>query len=129
MPNSTNTVVVVEDEPQILEAIGLVLECHGWTVISYANGEDFLRDINSLEPDCVLLDAYLSGMNASEVVKRIARPVELKPLDIIIITAHSDSREVELLKGQGITKVLKKPVTEQSLLDALDPYKNTVKAS
>lgn len=116
------TVIVVEDNLQILDAVSLVLECHGWRVLTFDNGEEFLEGLSLLEPDCILLDPHLPGINGAEVVRRITRPDSLKPLSIIILTAHPGSDEIALLQQQGISQVLLKPVTEAALLEALEPF-------
>lgn len=117
--NVKKLIAVVEDDELVLDAIGLVLESNGWGVASFQNGESFLASLDGIRPDVLLLDPHLPGINGAEVLHLMRADARLDGVKVVIITAHSNGSEVEALRKAGVGQVLLKPITEQTLLDAL----------
>jgi len=110
-------IAVVDDEESIRKALTRLLLSAGLDVATFASGVKFLESIQTHRPDCVVLDLHMPVMNGFEVQARLA--VSVKPVPVVIITGN-DSTETHdrALAGRPIA-YLRKPVDEQTLLDAI----------
>ena len=91
-------VLLVDDEPDFVEAMSLWLESKGYCVAVASNGEKAIRMIKEQAPHIVFLDIKMPGMDGIETLKRIR--VFNKKLPVIIITAYAD--EEKFLKSQQL---------------------------
>lgn len=88
------TVLVVDDDPDILGAIRLTLEYEGYTVVTSLKGEyaQNLHDGNGGLPDLIILDILLSGTDGRLICKQLKRQEDTGHIPIVMISAHSDAR-------------------------------------
>ena len=100
------TVLIVEDEPSIAETIAYLLRGDGFDVVIAHTGPAGLRAFQTLEPDLILLDLMLPGLNGLEVCRTIRRTSNVP---IIMVTARA--AEVEKVVGleAGADDYLTKP--------------------
>lgn len=115
--NHELTVFVVDDDPNVCEALALVMKSVGLAVESYVSAEDFLRAYDPRRPGCLVLDVRMPGMGGLALQELIAaRGIDLP---IIFITGHADVRmSVRAMKGQAF-EFLEKPFSDQELLDRI----------
>lgn len=111
-------VLVVEDESITRMDIAMMLEDNGYEVIAQAsNGEVALEKTFSLNPDLIIMDIKmpkLNGLKASEIIsKKLHTP-------ILILTAYSQREYIERAKQANIMGYLVKPITEASLIPAVE---------
>ena len=108
----------MDDEEAIRKALMRLLRSAGLDVEAFPSGVDFLDSIPTHQPDCVVLDLHMPGMDGFEIQSRLAKLGQ--PVPVVIITGH-DSTETQdrALAGQPIA-YLRKPVDDQTLLDAID---------
>ena len=65
-------IAIIDDFLDILEAIKMVLEGNGWDVQTYTAGSTFLADIDAgYQPNCIVLDPHLPGINGCEVAQAL----------------------------------------------------------
>jgi len=88
---SGNKILVVDDEPDIIELIGLYLEREGYDVLSTDNGEDALRITQEMKPELILLDIQLKSLDGLEVCQRIR---EHSNVPILFISCKSDDTDI-----------------------------------
>ncbi len=81
-------VLIVEDEPAILESLQFLLARSGWTVESARDGEAALRAVRSLRPRMVLLDIMLPKRSGFDVLKAIRADPSLRSTAVVILTAR-----------------------------------------
>lgn len=81
-------VLIVEDEPAILESLQFILERSGWTVDVARDGEAALRAVRSLRPRMVLLDIMLPKRSGFDVLKSIRSDRSLQSTAVVILTAR-----------------------------------------
>jgi two-component system OmpR family response regulator len=81
-------VLIVEDEPAILESLQFILERSGWTVDVARDGEAALRAVRSLRPRMVLLDIMLPKRSGFDVLKSIRADASLRSTSVVILTAR-----------------------------------------
>ena len=88
------TILVVEDEPEIVELLRSYLERDGHRVLTAADGEAAIREVEAATPDLVVLDLMLPRLDGWEVSRRIRA---LMPVPIIMLTARD--REEDKIRG------------------------------
>jgi DNA-binding response OmpR family regulator len=116
MPSEPPSIVVVEDDASMSQAIERVLQAGGFTAVRFASAEAVLED--AATADGLVLDIHLPGMSGFELYRRLVRSG--KALPVIFITARDEPgvrEEAEGLGGAG--SYLPKPFSGRDLLDAL----------
>jgi two-component system, OmpR family, alkaline phosphatase synthesis response regulator PhoP len=109
-------VIIVEDEPDISEALGYSLTHEGYRVWSEVDGRRGLDLIRQKTPDLVLLDLMLPGLEGMEVCRQIKSDPVLKGTCIIMVTAKSDESDVLVGLGFGADDYVTKPFKTRELL-------------
>ncbi|CAG0994447.1 MAG: response regulator [Candidatus Methanoperedens sp.] len=113
--NSTKKVMVVDDEPDTLELVKLVLESGGFEAVLANNGKEALDQIAALRPDLVLLDIMMPDMDGWDVFRKIK---EKDPgIPIAILTAKAQN--IDKLLGLHVLKAddyITKPFGKNELI-------------
>jgi CheY-like chemotaxis protein len=112
MPN----VLVVDDEPSLVQFVGMVLEQNGYTVLQASNGVEALMVYSSYHTrvDVVLTDVQMPGMNGIELAKRFRA---LNPLVRILLMSGYVPDDLEIPPG---LMLLEKPFMPKQLIRALE---------
>jgi CheY-like chemotaxis protein len=110
-----NTVLVIDDDQDICNAICAVLEGAGFSTATAANGKEGLAMLSGLEPrpSLVLLDLWMPEMSGWDFHDRVSHDRELRCIPIIIMTVYG--RE----DAPGSLKWLRKPIDVETLLEAV----------
>jgi two-component system KDP operon response regulator KdpE len=87
------TILVVDDEKEILRALQRSLSAHGYKVLTATNGEEAIEAVNRLHPDLVLLDLLLPGISGLEVCRRIRACSDIPILVLSVKDAERDKVE------------------------------------
>lgn len=117
------TILVVDDEPDILKIIAFKLEVAGFKVIKAKDGEKALSYIKKRRPNLILLDLLLPGIDGYEVFKIIKKDNRLKNIPIILIPATENIKSVnEKLKSFCIDSLLLKPFEFDDLLKEVNKF-------
>jgi FixJ family two-component response regulator len=106
---------VLDDEPQFGKALARLLKTHGFEVVTYTRGEEFLEACASRLPNCVLLDLHMPGLSGFEVLERIA----VRQVPAIVITGHDQPGNAQRVRALGGLNYFLKPVNESQLLAAI----------
>ncbi|HYZ33872.1 MAG TPA: response regulator transcription factor [Crenalkalicoccus sp.] len=111
------TVVVIDDDPAVREALGGLLRSVGFEVKLLASVGDFLDAGRPDGPACLVLDVRLPGQSGLDLQRHLAS-AEVR-IPIIFVTGHGDiPMSVQAMKG-GAVEFLTKPFRDQDLLDAV----------
>jgi len=112
------TIFIVDDDSHVREAIRAVLEEDGRTVEAYSTCEAFLEAYRPGRGACLLIDAYLPGMNGLELLQWLRGAGHRLPA--IMITGNSDvPMAVQAMKA-GALDFIEKPIGGSELLDSID---------
>lgn len=103
-------VLVVDDDPPILDLLELSLSLDGHTVIRASDGAEGLRLARERNPDLVILDAMMPEMDGLEVARQIRLDEALQELPIIMLTAKSQEQDVWRGWQCGVDSYLTKPL-------------------
>ena len=109
-------ILVIEDEPDILEVIQYNLEREGHKVIACRNGEQGLSRIRTDNPDLVVLDLMLPGMDGVEVCRQVKSDPVTRSIPIIMVTAKGEESDIVLGLGIGADDYLSKPFSPRELV-------------
>jgi len=113
----SKTVLIVDDEPNIVVPIEFLMEQNGYSVLVAGSGEEALEIIAKYKPDLVLLDIMLPGIDGYEVCEIIRLDPELRAMKIIFLTAKG--RDVDVAKGMvlGADAYVIKPFSNAEILE------------
>jgi two-component system phosphate regulon response regulator PhoB len=110
------TVLVVDDEGDILELIRYNLEKEGYVVRTVTTGEEALVEAERLLPDCVILDLMLPGVDGMEVCRRLKQRKEIRRIPVIMLTAKSEDSDVVTGLEIGADDYITKPFSPKVLI-------------
>ncbi|NLM35920.1 MAG: response regulator transcription factor [Clostridiales bacterium] len=109
-------ILVVDDEDNILELLKFNLENNSYKVVTASNGDEALKLARSEEPNLILLDLMLPGLDGYELCKEIRRDVNLSHTPIIMITAKSEELDKILGLELGADDYITKPFSIREML-------------
>jgi len=109
-------ILIVDDEPNIVLALELIMGKAGFEVQTVDDGEKAMHAIAEFRPDLVLLDIMMPKMGGYEVCQRIRSDASLKNIRIIMLTAKD--RDVEKEKGMvlGVDSYMTKPFSTREVV-------------
>jgi DNA-binding response OmpR family regulator len=121
--NDTETkhIICIEDEPEMIDLIRLILGRRGFNVIGAAGGKEGLEKVKQEPPDLILLDLMMPDMDGWEVYQQIKADEKTKNIPVIVVTAKAQS--IDKVLGLHIAKVddyIAKPFSPQELLASVD---------
>ncbi len=116
---STHTILVVDDEQDLLDLIEYNLKKEGFKVLKAENGVEAIETAKELNPDLILLDIMMPKMDGLEVCQKMRSDSELRHIPIIFLTARGDEKtEVESL-DLGADDYITKPISTTKLISRI----------
>ena len=109
-------IVIIEDEPDILEVLSYNLKREGFEVFTAINGTLGLSVIEKELPDLVLLDLMLPGMDGIEICSTIKKNPVTQKILIIMVTAKGEESDIVLGLGVGADDYISKPFSPKELV-------------
>ena len=113
------TVMVVEDEPDLMLTFRIVLRTAGYDVIEASSGEEALSVLGEVLPDAVILDLRLPGMDGWQVLSEIRGGEEPPAVPILIASANAGLCEQVRANELGCSELLGKPFSPEQLRESL----------
>ena len=118
LPHIRGIVLVVEDQAELRQAIGELLEEEGFRVELAGDGSQAVADASREEPDVVLMDLRLPGADGLEAVQQIKALVP--QAQFIVHSWYMDPATSKLMESEGIYRFLAKGTASQSILRAVE---------
>lgn len=110
MTDQKHTILLVDDENDLLEIVGSILEIEGYTVIT-ANSVDLaIERIASVLPDIIISDITMPGKTGFDFLAYVRSQHQLQNIPFIFLTAHADIESIKTGKELGIDDYMTKPV-------------------
>lgn len=103
----TKHILLVEDEPNIIESLTFLLERAGFTVRSEQDGAQAMSRILDLKPDLVILDVMLPNRSGFDILRDIRNLANSPP--VLILTAKGQARDRQTAEELGVTQFMTKP--------------------
>jgi FixJ family two-component response regulator len=110
-------IAIVDDDPGVRQALDRLLRSAGYSVATFASGEEFLGRGRDCLIDCLVLDLHLGGMTGIELEE--ALNAQGIGLPVVFITAHHDGGVRLRLEQTHAGAVLQKPFEDDALLNAI----------
>jgi len=122
MNNTTvRHIVCIEDEPEMIELIQLILNRRGFEVHGASGGKEGLKMARETLPDLVLLDLMMPDMDGWEVYQQMKAEESTRNIPVIVVTAKAQN--IDKVLGLHIAKVddyIAKPFGPQELIDSVE---------
>lgn len=120
MPTHAQTrVLIVEDEPHIVEALTFLLAREGFAVDALADGAAALEAVTRNPPAVLVLDVMLPGMNGFDILRRIRAAPGLAALPVLMLTAKGQRRDREVAEAAGASRFIAKPFSNTEVVAAV----------
>jgi DNA-binding response OmpR family regulator len=122
MEQQAKKILVVDDDPDILDALQFMLEDAGYEVKTTEKGEyaENLRNTNGGLPDVIILDVLLSGKDGRLICQKLKSQEETKHIPIIMISAHPNAKHS--VSAVGADDFMAKPFDMDDLLATIAKY-------
>ncbi len=118
-------ILCIEDEPEMVDLIRLILERRGFKVEGASGGTEGIRKVRELHPDLVLLDLMMPDLDGWEVYQHMKADETSRDIPVIVVTAKAQS--IDKVLGLHIAKVddyISKPFSPQDLLASVEKIFN-----
>lgn len=112
-------VLLIEDEPNIIEAIRFLLSRDGWTVHTHSNGIDAVDEVARVGPDLLVLDMMLPGRSGMDILRDLRADAATERLPVLMLTARGQNRDRELAEKAGVNRFMTKPFSNSEVLEAV----------
>jgi two-component system, OmpR family, response regulator VicR len=121
MEEERKTILCIEDEPEMIDLMRIILERKGFRVIGAVGGQQGLQALEEQTPDLILLDLMMPDVDGWEVFRQVRASPRLRDAPVIVVTAKAQS--IDKVLGLHIAKVndyITKPFGPQELLAAVE---------
>lgn len=116
----SDKVLVVDDEKDILRIVSYSLQKWGYEVITATNGQEGLNKMAAEKPDLILLDASMPIMGGFEMLEQIRTNHDWKNIPVIMLTAHSDPKNIGAAAGYNVMDYITKPFDPMELREKIN---------
>jgi FixJ family two-component response regulator len=116
-------VSIVDDDISVRRSTRRLLHCAGLRAEAFSSAEDFLQSESIAETACLVLDVRMPGMHGLELQRRLTDTSQVIP--IIFLSARASEEEERRALRAGAARFLRKPVSKETLLQAIRAVLNT----
>lgn len=113
---SDRRVLLIEDEPNIIEAIRFILSRDGWRVDTHSDGQTALETVRKKSPDLIILDVMLPNRSGYDILNDLRSEEETKSLPVLMLTARGQKKDRELAEKLGVNRFMTKPFSNGEIL-------------
>lgn len=113
-------VLLIEDEPNIIEAVSFVLARDGWNVSTHSNGHDAVETVLRKAPDVIILDVMLPGRSGYDILSDLRKLDAAKEIPVMMLTARGQTKDRDMAEKLGATRFMTKPFSNSEILAALN---------
>ncbi len=119
MSGAKPTILLVDDEPDIVKLVGKRLEVSGYHVLVATNGQEALAKARTEHPDLMILDLMLPKLNGYEVCTLLKQDTRYQKIPIVMFTARAQETDERMGFACGADAYIRKPFRAQELLDQI----------
>jgi DNA-binding NtrC family response regulator len=119
------TVLIAEDDKDLLDIYGEILEINGYSVLKAKDGQEAISKFKESLPELVVMDGDMPNVNGFEAFYKI---IEFdKKANVVIVTGYSDSHEKsKAMLEKGLISIISKPIGVDMLLDLAKKYSSEI---
>jgi len=108
---------IVDDDDGVRESLSLLLEMNGYGIRTFPSGDQFLQELSTIEPGCILLDIHMPGRSGLEVLRALLE--QHSPLPIVMMTGQGDIGMAVSAMKAGASDFIEKPFSTKQILSAI----------
>lgn len=113
-------IMVVEDDPDILESIEITLSKAGYQVTAVLESKKVLKHLESFTPDLIIMDVMMPPPDGFELCRLIKADERTKSVPIVLLSARTRQAEVEMGFQSGADRYLAKPFMNEELIKTIE---------
>jgi CheY-like chemotaxis protein len=122
-------ILLIEDNEQNLYLATFLLEKNGYVVVPARSGPEGLALARRIQPDLIILDIQLPGMDGYEVAQELRRITDLNDVPIVAVTSYAMVGDRERSLAAGCTGYIEKPINPETFLKEIEAYMKSQPAS
>jgi CheY-like chemotaxis protein len=120
-----NKILIVDDDPDIIELLESILQGHGYETDSAQNGLECLRMVKKNPPNLILMDIMMPILDGIKTLESLYKDdVNNRAIPVIMVSGYIDEENSKLAKDLGAKDVVSKPFEQQNLLKVISMYTN-----
>ncbi len=112
-------VLLIEDEPNIIEAVSYILSKDGWTVHTHSDGETAMEKVMQGVPDLIILDVMLPGRSGYDILRDLKAQETTADVPVMMLTARGQAKDREMAIDLGATRFMTKPFSNAEVLESV----------
>ena len=113
-------ILVVDDEPNIVQTLKDRLEMNEYAVVTACNGDEGLRTAHREQPDLILLDVIMPILDGHEMLAQLRQEEWGRDVSVIMLTARSQTQDIQRAKDCSIDDYIIKPFDLSELLEKIE---------
>ena len=117
-------ILVVDDEPDIVETVSFMLQARNFDVITASDGLEGLAKVRTENPDLILLDIMMPVMDGYEVCIKLKKDKDTQSIPVIMLTARGENEAVIRAHKSGADDYIVKPFSLPTLVSKLNKLLN-----
>lgn len=112
----TKSVLIIEDEPFIIEALSFLLEREGFQLSAYSDGEGCVDFIKKIKPDLIILDMMLPNISGMQILENLRNSTEFSNLPVLMLTAKGQTKDRQAAENAGASLFMTKPFSNDEII-------------
>ena len=112
-------VLLIEDEPNIIEAIRFILSRDGWRVDTHSDGKSAVEAVRERSPDLIILDVMLPNRSGYDILNDLRGAEETHDVPVLMLTARGQKKDRELAERLGASRFMTKPFSNREILETV----------
>ncbi len=109
-------VLLIEDEPNIIEAIRFILSRDGWRVDTHSDGQTAIEAVRRRAPDLIILDVMLPNRSGYDILQELRKTEATKDVPVLMLTARGQKKARKLAERLGASRFMTKPFSNNEIL-------------
>ena len=118
----THTIVVADDDPDILSIVSMSLETQGYEVHKASNGREAVDQVRAHHPDLVILDMMMPVMSGYEAITELKADETTRNIPIVGLSAKAMATDMERATDVGVDGYITKPFRIAQVLSVIEGY-------
>ena len=113
-------VLLIEDEPNIIEALSFIFLRDGWKVDAHSDGANAVATTVQTAPNAIILDVMLPNRSGFEILEELRSLPDYKDIPILMLTAKSQTKDRDTAIARGATQYMSKPFSNAEVLKTMN---------
>lgn len=112
-------VLIVEDEPGILDSLIFILKRAGWSIAAESDGQSALAALRTHKPRLLVLDVMLPKVSGFEILKHIRTDESMQHLPVLMLTAKGQAQDKRTAEELGASAFVTKPYSNREVVETV----------